>query len=149
MFNLGQKSQGQARGPFQQGGPSNPFSGGGGGQPSGPTPQQLLQLNCSIFKLADRCFSLCSAPYLEGRRLDALNQDTTDGKDGKELVSSQSEEYLSPAALFSSDKQAFTTCINNCTVSYIQTRQYMRTKFVKEVDEVLTKNNKIYQEFGK
>lgn len=41
----------------------------------------------------------------------------------------------------------FARCMKECTVSYIQTREYLRDRFLREMDETIKKNDEIYKDF--
>lgn len=41
----------------------------------------------------------------------------------------------------------FARCMKECTVSYIQTREYLRDRFLRDMDETIKKNDEIYKGF--
>lgn len=94
---------------------------GGGG--TGPTPQQLLTLESSTFRLSQKCFEICATPALIR------------------------ESVKNPSQRASQDEQ-FNECVRNCTVTFIQTRQYMKDKFLTQMDSTVEKNMNIYKDFG-
>lgn len=96
----------------------NPFKGG-------PSPQQLLVLESSVFTLSERCFDMCST----------------------------SEQIIKSAQLAGDERQdfdqKFNDCISHCTISYIQTRQYLRDKLLSDIDSTAKKNDELYKSYYK
>lgn len=96
----------------------NPFS-------SGPSPQQLLILESSIFMLSEKCSAMCLT---------------------KEELIASSKMQSSERLRFDSN---FSDCIKHCTVSYIQTRQYLRDKLLLDIDNTAKQNDALYRSYYK
>lgn len=92
----------------------------GGG---GPTPQQLLVLEASLFTLSQNCMKLCARP---------------------EQIATSSKMKDAERAAFD---QSFNDCIHHCTVSFVQTRQYLRDRLLQDLDKTTKDNEALYANY--
>jgi hypothetical protein len=94
---------------------------------------ERLMLEASLFSLASKCFPICASTQVEGESINANLREIVSLKDGDQLQ------------LFN---QKFATCMRECTVSYIETREFVRNQFMQDMDDVVKENDAIYRSFG-
>lgn len=88
-----------------------------------PKPQQILVLESSTFMLGQRCFGLC------------VEQDRFG-----EIARMETSERIK----FDSE---YAACMHGCVRTYVQTRQYLKDTFLKDLDQTAEKNGQIYRSF--
>lgn len=86
-------------------------------------PEQILILESSTFKLGQNCFRICATP--------------------SEIIASASSSAREKEDF---DKK-FNACIHHCTVGMIQTKQYLKERFLRDLDSVVEQNQKVYTSF--
>lgn len=84
---------------------------------------QALKLETSMFNLTKICFNKCT-------------EDQSFYKISSMATPERKEVY--------SD---FETCLKNCTVALIQTKDYVKIKFLQDMDQVRRANEEIYKDF--
>lgn len=61
------------------------------------------------------------------------------------------EQLIASSKMQGEDKlkfdASFNECVKHCTVSYIQTRQYLRDKLLADIDNTAKQNNKLYRSY--
>lgn len=95
----------------------------GNQQQQQPKPQQILVLESSTFMLGQRCFDLCvpAEKFEEIAKMETSERIKFDG--------------------------VYATCMHSCVRTYVQSRQYLKDKFLKDLDQTAETNGKIYRSF--
>jgi len=86
-------------------------------------PKDILMLESSIFNISNKCFKLCTA-----------------GEDFSELA------LLSDASSIDHFFK-YKECVTECTIAFIQTREYLKAKFLEDYSETLKLNDEIYTSY--
>lgn len=85
-----------------------------------------------MFALASKCFPIC---------LQVKDPARNQSQNLRDIVQLEGEGLQKL-------NQAFATCMRECTVGYIQTREFVRRQFMEDIDKVVEGNNEIYRSFG-
>ena len=93
---------------------------------------ERLMLESSLFTLASKCFPICTK---------VQNKDESMGDNLRNIVSLKGKELQQ-------FNQKYAKCMRECTMSYIQTREFVRNTFMEDMDRVVKENDEIYRSFG-
>lgn len=86
---------------------------------------QALKIETSMFTLTQICFDKC-----------------TEGLNFYKISKLPKEKNLEIYSKFES-------CLKNCTVTLVQTKNYIKSKFDQDVESTSNKNTEIYKDFYK
>lgn len=92
-------------------------------------PQAFLTIEASTFSLNDICVDSCIPNPKKYTDL-AVEEEKTGAKD-------------------QNFEKEFRSCLEGCVVSFLQTREYLKDKFMRELDETQNKNEEIYNDYYK